>query len=113
MQLTDRQLEIIATCLELATEYGNGDGEISSVALHLQENLGDWFEDVHALQRAPLRELGGTLDDDHEAFLRTLDGMIESTEEFIRDDGLRVEDSRIHDLSALLRTREVFEAHHG
>lgn len=42
-------------------------------------------------------------------FLETLDGMIESTEEFIGDDGLRADDERIHDLSALLRVRQVYE----
>lgn len=39
-----------------------------------------------------------------------LDGMIESTEEFIGDDGLRADDERIHDLSALIRVRELFES---
>lgn len=41
-------------------------------------------------------------------FLVELDGMIESTEEFIADDGLRTDDERIHDLSALLRVRELY-----
>jgi hypothetical protein len=40
--------------------------------------------------------------------LQELDGMIESTEEFIRDDGLRADDVRIHDLSALLRVRDLW-----
>lgn len=43
-----------------------------------------------------------------DSFLVELDGMIESTEEFIADDGLRADDSRIHDLSALLRVRELY-----
>lgn len=47
------------------------------------------------------------------AFLEVLDGMVEATEEFIRDDGLRADDTRIHDLAALLRARDVFEAMHG
>lgn len=42
------------------------------------------------------------------AFLIEIDGMIESTEEFIADDGLRADDSRIHDLSALIRVRELY-----
>ncbi len=37
-----------------------------------------------------------------------LDGMIEATEEFIRDDGLRSDDARIHDLSALLHVRLLY-----
>jgi len=45
---------------------------------------------------------------DEDVFLETLDLMIESTEEFIGDDGLRADDSRIHDLSALLHVRELF-----
>jgi hypothetical protein len=42
-------------------------------------------------------------------FLIELDGMIEATEEFIRDDGLNADDERIHDLSALLRVRKLYE----
>jgi hypothetical protein len=41
-------------------------------------------------------------------FLVELDGMIEATEEFIADDGLRADDERVHDLSALLRTRALY-----
>jgi len=41
-------------------------------------------------------------------FLVVLDGMIEATEEFIADDGLRADDSRIADLAALLHVRELF-----
>jgi hypothetical protein len=41
-------------------------------------------------------------------FLTELDGMIEATEEFIQDDGLRADDSRIGDLAALIRVRELF-----
>lgn len=45
---------------------------------------------------------------DPDNFLVELDGMIESTEEFIGDDGLRADDERIHDLSALLRVRDLW-----
>jgi hypothetical protein len=41
-------------------------------------------------------------------FLIELDGMIESTEEFIADDGLRADDTRIHDLAALLHVRDLW-----
>lgn len=44
----------------------------------------------------------------HDKFLEELDGMIESTEEFIGDDGLRADDSRIHDLAALLHVRTLW-----
>jgi hypothetical protein len=44
-----------------------------------------------------------------ERFIQELDGMIESTEEFIGDDGLRADDERIHDLSALVRVRDLYE----
>jgi hypothetical protein len=39
-----------------------------------------------------------------------MDNMIESTEEFIADDGLRADDSRIHDLAALIHVRELWES---
>jgi hypothetical protein len=42
------------------------------------------------------------------SFLTMLDGMVEATEEFIGDDGLRADDGRIHDLSALLRVRDLY-----
>lgn len=45
--------------------------------------------------------------------LVALDGMREATEEFIADDGLDADPERVHDLSALLRVREVYEAHYG
>jgi hypothetical protein len=41
-------------------------------------------------------------------FLVELDGMIEATEEFIRDDGLRADDTRIHDLAALIHVRNLY-----
>ena len=41
-------------------------------------------------------------------FLVELDGMIEATEEFIRDDGLNADVQRIHDLSALWHVREIW-----
>ena len=41
-------------------------------------------------------------------FLEAIDTMIESTEEFIGDDGLSADVERIHDLSALLRVRELY-----
>jgi hypothetical protein len=41
-------------------------------------------------------------------FLVELDGMIEATEEFIGDDGLRADDTRIHDLAALLHVRDLY-----
>ena len=41
-------------------------------------------------------------------FLIELDTMIESTEEFIRDDGLGTEECRIHDLSAFLYVRKTY-----
>lgn len=40
--------------------------------------------------------------------LTELDGMIEATEEFIRDDGLMADEERIHDLSALLRVHDLY-----
>lgn len=40
--------------------------------------------------------------------LTAVDDMIESTEEFIRDDGLRADEQRVHDLSALLRVRHLW-----
>jgi hypothetical protein len=43
-------------------------------------------------------------------FLVEMDNMIESTEEFIADDGLRADDSRIHDLAALIHVRELWES---
>jgi hypothetical protein len=45
-------------------------------------------------------------------FLAQLNEMIESTEEFIADDGLRADDQRVHDLSALLTVRELYTALH-
>lgn len=44
-------------------------------------------------------------------FLVELDGMIESTREFIADDGLGTEECRIHDLSALLYVRNLYTEH--
>ena len=46
--------------------------------------------------------------EDRDDFLVELDGMIEATQEFIADDGLRADDSRIHDLSALLHVRKLY-----
>lgn len=43
-----------------------------------------------------------------DSFLVELDGMIESTEEFIADDGLRADDTRIHDLAALLHVHDLY-----
>jgi len=53
---------------------------------------------------------GDHLDDHREAerILQEIDGMIESTEEFIKDDGLMADEHRIHDLSALLRVRDLY-----
>jgi hypothetical protein len=45
---------------------------------------------------------------DDDVFLETLDGMIESTEEFIRDDGLNADDQRIIDLAACIQVRKLF-----
>lgn len=44
-----------------------------------------------------------------EHFEEVLDGMIESTIEFINDDGLMTDEGRIHDLSNLLCVKELFE----
>jgi hypothetical protein len=41
-------------------------------------------------------------------FLIEIDGMIEATEEFIRDDGLRADDQRIFDLACLIRVRDLY-----
>jgi hypothetical protein len=46
-----------------------------------------------------------------DVFLTEIDGMIESTEEFIADDGLRADDQRIHDLSALIAVRDLYAEH--
>jgi hypothetical protein len=43
-----------------------------------------------------------------DTFVTELDNMIEATEEFIGDDGLRADDSRIHDLAALLHVRDLY-----
>jgi hypothetical protein len=51
--------------------------------------------------------------EEHQSFLTVLDGMIESTEEFICDDGLRADDHRIADLAALLHVRQVYSNHFG
>lgn len=45
---------------------------------------------------------------EHHVVLLNIDSMIESTEEFIADDGLRADDQRVHDLSALLRVRHLY-----
>jgi hypothetical protein len=44
----------------------------------------------------------------NDPFLVDLDSMIEATEEFIADDGLRADDTRIHDLAALLHVRDLY-----
>jgi hypothetical protein len=44
-------------------------------------------------------------------FLVELDGMIESTHEFIADDRPGTEECRIHDLSALLYVRNLYTEH--
>ena len=56
---------------------------------------------------------GDHLDDYRNALavLVEIDGMIESTEEFIRDDGLMADEGRIHDLSAALHVRDLYLNH--
>jgi hypothetical protein len=41
-------------------------------------------------------------------FLLILDGMIESTVEFIADDGLMTDERRIEDLAACIHVRDLF-----
>jgi hypothetical protein len=55
-------------------------------------------------------ELEARMDQIHvEGFEQHLDGMIESTLEFILDDGVMEDTSRIHDLSALLRVKDLWD----
>lgn len=97
--------------LKIVEDLSDGDGHIATVEEWAIEELGEGF--LEKLRNAVEEMAGNAGGEDDESFLVVLDGMIEATEEFIADDGLRADDERIHDLSALLRTREVYEAHHG